>query len=201
VLGANPSVPEKPSRSYAKTQVGHVAPPSEPPQESAFAATHVSHVGKPAMNTARLEPTLPPAPVAAPVPVAPPANAALPVAAPPVVKDREPPRNDLAPRAPPAQAMAPHPAPPPAQGVAPKSSASPVIALLLGWFCIPGVGQLYNGQVLKGIGIALLSIVLVFGMDLGWCPLLIVNILLGVDAYRIATKRRDGKQIGNWEFF
>ncbi len=62
VLDANPAVPPRPSRSYAVTQVGHVAPPSEPPAESAFAATYVPTAGQqPSKNTARLEATQPPA--------------------------------------------------------------------------------------------------------------------------------------------
>ncbi len=197
-LDANPAVPERPSRSFAKTQVGHVAPASEPAQESAFAATYVSNGNRPAMNTARLEPTPPPVP---PVPVAAPANDALPVAAPPAVKHREPPPDLLAPRAPPAPARAPRPALPPAQAVVPGSTSSPAIALLLGLFCIPGVGQMYNGQVLKGIGLLLLCCLLVGPMDTGMCGLFVVNVLLGIDAYRIASKRRLGKQIGSWEFF
>ncbi|HEX8439289.1 serine/threonine-protein kinase [Archangium sp.] len=170
-LEANPEVPERPSRSYAKTQVGHVAPPSEPVRESAFAATHLSNSGRPAMNTARLEPTPPPPP------------------------------DLLAPRAPSPPVRAPPSAPPPEQRVASGSTPSPAVALLLGLFCIPGVGQLYNGQVLKGIGLLLLCGLLVGPMDTGMCGLFVVNVLLGMDAYRIASKRRGGKQIGSWEFF
>jgi serine/threonine-protein kinase len=187
VLDANPSVPERPSRSYAKTQVGHVAPPSEPVQESAFAATHVPNGGRPSMNTARLEPTLPPG---SPVPPM------------PAVKPREP-LDVLALRSPPAPVMAPRPGPPPAQGVAPGSTPSPTIALLLGLFCIPipGIGQLYNGQVLKGICFFVLTWILTGNMNMGPCVLISANVVLAIDAYRIASKRRLGKQIGSWEFF
>jgi serine/threonine-protein kinase len=198
VLDANPEVPERPSRSYAKTQVGHVAPTSEPVQESAFAATHVPNADRRAMNTARLEPTLPSVPPV-PAPVAAPANDALPVAPPPAVKHREPPPDVLAPRA--APALAPRPASAPAQAVVTGSTPSPAIALLLGLFCIPGVGQMYNGQVLKGIGLLLLGILLMGPMEAGACALVVMLPLLGVDAYRIASKRRNGKQVGSWEFF
>jgi len=62
VLEANPTVPPKPARSYAVTQVGHVAPPSAPATEESFAPTYVAPTGQPnPKNTARLEATAPPA--------------------------------------------------------------------------------------------------------------------------------------------
>lgn len=83
VLEANPSVPARPARSYAVTQVGHVAPPSAPATEESFAPTYVA-TGQPnSKNTARLE--------APPVPVAP----SLPSAAMRAAMDPVPPKQGL----------------------------------------------------------------------------------------------------------
>ena len=60
VLDANPAVPPRPSRSYAVTQVGHVAPPSEPSAESAFAATYVPTA--PALPNAAMQAAMNPVP-------------------------------------------------------------------------------------------------------------------------------------------
>jgi serine/threonine-protein kinase len=173
VLDANPTVPPKPSRSYAVTQVGHVAPPSEPPAESAFAATYVPTAGQPpSKNTARLEPTQPPAVVA------PPAVPALPNAAMRAAMNPVPPRQGL---------------------IAPNPTTSPGFALVLSLFCFGGFGQMYNQQVLKGLCIMGLWFLMV--ANNGACPMVVLSILAAVDAYRIADKRKSGKLVGSWELF
>jgi len=173
VLDANPSVPPRPARSYAVTQVGHVAPPSAPATKESFAPTYVAKAGDPnPKNTGRME--APPAVVAPRVPVAP----ALPSAAMRAAMDPVPPKEGL---------------------IAPNPTTSPGFALLLSLFCFGGFGQVYNQQVLKGLSImGLWFVMLVNG---GARPLMVMCILSAVDAYRIAAKRKSGKLVGSWEFF
>ncbi len=179
VLDANPTVPPRPSRSYAVTQVGHVAPPSEPPAESAFAATYVPTAGNPpSQNTARLEATQPPAVVAPPAVLAPPVAPSLPSAAMRAATNPVPPRQGL---------------------IAPNPTTSPGFALVLSLFCFGGLGQMYNQQVLKGLCIMGLWFLMV--SNEGACLLAMLCPLAAVDAYRIASKRRSGKLVGSWEFF
>lgn len=69
-------------------------------------------------------------------------------------------------------------------------------------FLFPGVGQLLNGQVGKGILLILAAFVAVsllklppFGLEL-----LIARVLIGLDAYRIGEKRREGKKVGEGDW-
>jgi len=173
VLDANPSVPPRPARSYAVTQVGHVAPPSAPATKESFAPTYVAKAGDPnPKNTGRME--APPAVVAPRVPVAP----ALPSAAMRAAMDPVPPKEGL---------------------IAPNPTTSPGFALLLSLFCFGGFGQMYNQQVLKGLCIMGLWFLMV--TNDGACPMVVLSILAAVDAYRIAAKRRSGKLVGSWELF
>jgi serine/threonine-protein kinase len=192
---ANPAVPPRPSRSYAVTQVGHVAPPSEPVPESAFASTYVATAGgPPSKNTARLvtgeipAQQGPPAVVAPPVPTPPstalakPGSPALPVAAAP--RSMGPPRQEPRP-----------------ENLVPGAPASPALAVFLSLLCLSGFGQLYNGQVLKGLTILALSTVMVTAVPGGACLWLMGLAVFAADAYKIAAKRQRGLRVGAWEFF
>jgi serine/threonine-protein kinase len=175
VLEANPSVPPRPARSYAVTQVGHVAPPSAPATEESFAPTYVATTGQPnSKNTARLEE--PPAVVAPQVPVAP----SLPSAAMRAAMDPVPPKQGF---------------------IAPNPTTSPGFALLLSLFCFGGFGQVYNQQVLKGLCFMGLWFVMAAASEAGFCMMVCLSMLSAVDAYRIAAKRKSGKLVGSWEFF
>ena len=67
---------------------------------------------------------------------------------------------------------------------------NPVVAFLLS-FLIPGLGQIYNGQVAKGLVLLVLAIFL--------CP--IVWVVSIVDAVMIARKLQQGQAVGEWEWF
>jgi hypothetical protein len=70
----------------------------------------------------------------------------------------------------------------------PFGPKSPGLALILS-IVIVGAGQMYNGQVAKGIGMMLLCILLWFAF-LGW----IINLWSWFDAYQTATVMRDRYQ-------
>lgn len=75
---------------------------------------------------------------------------------------------------------------------------SPVLALIFSLFVI-GVGQIYLGQVVKGITLIFASIVLstiTFGV--AW---FVIGIISCVDAYKIGRKLESGKSVDQWEFF
>ena|ERR1044071_8160620 len=76
---------------------------------------------------------------------------------------------------------------------------SPVLAALLS-FLLVGMGQIYLGQVEKGL--CMLAMVLLLMMTNVLGAIGIVLLLLNVvDAFVIGMRMRDGKQIGNWQFF
>ena len=69
-------------------------------------------------------------------------------------------------------------------------------------FLFPGVGQLLNGQVGKGMMLILAAFVAVslmrlpaFGLEL-----LIARVLIALDAYRIGEKRRNGQKVGEGDW-
>ncbi|AOV08686.1 zinc ribbon domain-containing protein [Sporosarcina ureilytica] len=74
----------------------------------------------------------------------------------------------------------------------------PAIPALLS-FLIAGLGQLVNGQVAKGIVCFIGSIILAF-ITIGISAIITMPMLI-IDAYLIAKKRQEGKQVGDWEFF
>lgn len=216
VLEADPSVPQKPSRSYAVTQVGNTSPaaraPSAPPpgvtpesNPAAFAPTYVPSEHR-APNTAKLPPSQPPSQPGTPVPPPPtPASSPAPAAqapsalapVPPSAIQR-PPANTVRPRNP-----VPAGSPPGFQEVnqLSKPNVSPGLALAVSLLCLPGVGQLYNNQVLKGILCLGLSVVLLANGPGGICLGFMGYIAAAVDAYRIAEKRRKGLPVGPWDSF
>ena len=73
----------------------------------------------------------------------------------------------------------------------------PLIAALLSFFLLGGVGQLYLGQQQKGL---ILIAVYVLGACVGIGP--VVSAILGaIDAYQIATKLKNGQAVGATEWF
>lgn len=72
---------------------------------------------------------------------------------------------------------------------------SPGVALFLS-LLIAGSGQMYNGQVAKGLFV-LFACFFLWVIDLGF----IVNILACIDAYKIAQKINNGRQVSGWEWF
>lgn len=105
----------------------------------------------------------------------------------------------VAPAAPAAPAAAPGAAPqPPPPPQAPVARKSAFTAGCLS-FLICGLGQMYNGQVIKGIVLLISAIVLgSFTFGVGSLIILIVSI---IDAAKIADKINSGRQVGQWEFF
>lgn len=72
---------------------------------------------------------------------------------------------------------------------------SPVIAALLSFFFFGGAGQLYLGQVKKGLAIMLCAFFLNF-MFVGF----IISMLGAGDAYGTAQKLREGDAVGEWDY-
>jgi len=176
---AGAQAPQKPSRSYAVTQVEK--PPAPKPDASAYAPTYVPDTGRfPKSDTP------PPAPAPpAPAPVAP-----APIQRAPVNTVRVSPK-DVA-RASPAAVS--------------RSTGSPGVAVLLNLFCLSGGGQLYNGQTAKGVlgliaSLFVLKNIITGGGPGGACLWLTWYIAFIVDAYRIASKLQSGKHVGPWELF
>jgi TM2 domain-containing membrane protein YozV len=76
---------------------------------------------------------------------------------------------------------------------------SPALAALLS-FLLVGMGQVYLGQVEKGL--CLLVLVLLFVMNSVPGPLGLVLLLLNVlDAFLMGRKVKNGRQIRKWQFF
>ena len=73
----------------------------------------------------------------------------------------------------------------------------PIIAAVLSLLLLGGVGQIYLGQQKKGIIISVVTLVLYCAFGLG----AIVNLIGAYDAYVIATKLKEGKSVGDMEFF
>jgi TM2 domain-containing membrane protein YozV len=73
---------------------------------------------------------------------------------------------------------------------------SPIIAAVLS-LVISGVGQMYLGQVKKGIIILVATIVLSCTI-IGGIAMWILGI---IDAYQIATKLAEGRPVGDMEWF
>ena len=89
----------------------------------------------------------------------------------------------------------PQPQPQPQAPVQQKSAGLAQILSCL----IPGLGQIYNGQVAKGIVLIIANITIssaTFGITA-----LIFLIIAIVDAGKIANKINAGQQVGDWEFF
>jgi len=75
---------------------------------------------------------------------------------------------------------------------------SPVLACILS-LCIVGLGQLYLGQVKKGVVLFVATIIVsCFTFGVAWFILIVVGPL---DAYMIGRKLKAGKSVDKWEFF
>ena len=72
----------------------------------------------------------------------------------------------------------------------------PIIAAVLSLFLLGGVGQIYLGQQKKGI-ILIVVTILLYCLALGW----IVQVAGAYDAYVIGNKLKEGKSVGDMEFF
>ena len=76
---------------------------------------------------------------------------------------------------------------------------SPVLAALLS-FLLVGMGQIYLGQVEKGL--CMLAVVLLLIMTAFVGPLGILILVLNVvDAFVLGVKIRRGEAVGKWQFF
>ncbi|MES2644224.1 MAG: protein kinase [Myxococcota bacterium] len=81
----------------------------------------------------------------------------------------------------------------------PDRTSSPLLAALLGLVCIPGVGQLYNGQAGKGLVLmALVSTVTCASGGLSW---FVSAPLLAADGWGVAVRRKRGTPVGAWTSF
>ncbi len=69
--------------------------------------------------------------------------------------------------------------------------------------CIPGLGQIYNKQAAKGACILLSSMMVSLLMVANGhqCAWFMLTLLFSVDAFAIASKRKKGQPVGEWEFF
>ena len=180
-------VPEKPSRSFAVTEVGTRSPEAPKPAPAPVRAP-------------------PPAPAPAPV-SAPPRPLSRPVF------DPELSPGALTPKAsPPARRASVSPPRPQARAprgarekksIAPDSRTSPGLAVFLSFLCVPGLGQLYNKQAAKGACILLSSMMatLLLIANGHVCIWVGLNLLFAADAFSIAGKRKKGQPVGEWEFF
>lgn len=75
----------------------------------------------------------------------------------------------------------------------------PIIAAVLSFLLFGGVGQIYLGQQKKGIILIVATIVLscVTVGTVGW----VVWLVGAYDAYVIGTRLKEGKTVGDMEFF
>jgi len=72
----------------------------------------------------------------------------------------------------------------------------PLIAALLSFLLLGGVGQIYLGQTTKGI------VILVAALLLSCVGIGVVVWIIGIiDAYQIATMLKNGQAVGDWQFF
>ena len=94
----------------------------------------------------------------------------------------------------------PTPVKPPSPSTQTKRLASdqknPILAAILSFIFFGGAGQIYVGQVQKGIVLIIITIIanlILFGFSL-------ITILFTIDAYKIAKKSNAGEHVGEWEF-
>lgn len=80
-----------------------------------------------------------------------------------------------------------------------NSPHNPVLMGILSGLCIAGLGQVILGQKIKGLVILLGSMVL--AVLTGGISIFVTWPAGGIDAYLIAKKLKEGKSVGQWEFF
>lgn len=80
-------------------------------------------------------------------------------------------------------------------------TTEPLACALLSFF-FPGIGQILTKQVVKGVVIILAAFVAGTYFDWGLFrfPMLLGQIVVAVDAYKIAERRRAGKTVDEWEW-
>lgn len=78
-------------------------------------------------------------------------------------------------------------------------SKSPVLAALLS-FLLVGMGQVYLGQIEKGVTmiVIVLSLMLIITPGSWGMVILFLNV---VDAFVLARRMNQGKELGAWQFF
>lgn len=79
------------------------------------------------------------------------------------------------------------------------SQISPLTAVLLSLCCPLGLGQFMLGQHAKGAAIFVFS-VLIGSVTLA-VGSYVIGVVIAMDAYAIASKLRQGRSVGQWEFF
>ncbi len=133
-------------------------------------------------------PTAVPTPEGAPVPTPEPA-APPPASAPPAppASTEAPPERRVAPVQRPMPTFPPETAPVPAQ--VPNAVLAAIISAIL-----PGAGQIYAGQTVKGVLLLVLAFFTCMGGGL-------FNVLAAVDAFLIAQRKARGETVGDWQFF
>ncbi len=85
--------------------------------------------------------------------------------------------------------------------ILPVTEATPFVAAILS-FLLPGSGQLRNAQWSKGLALLLLTFGLLALIPIGiWSiTALILRLLIALDAFRIAERRRKGQTIAPWQW-
>ncbi len=78
----------------------------------------------------------------------------------------------------------------------------PGVAAMVSFF-VPGVGQIMNGQTEKGV-LLLLGLYVaafLFGLPAFGLPMLLARIIIAIDSYRIAQRKRKGQMVrsGEWD--
>lgn len=79
-----------------------------------------------------------------------------------------------------------------------KRKTSPVVATILSILLV-GLGQMLNGQLIKGLLMLLGGMVL--GAITGGIASVVVWVISGIDAYMCANKLKQGQPIGRFSFF
>jgi serine/threonine-protein kinase len=83
--------------------------------------------------------------------------------------------------------------------IQPPPAIPGIVAALLNFFCLPGLGQMILGQGSKGV--ALLFGSFVVAVCSGGASLIFSQALIALDAYAIAGKLKRGQPVGRWEWF
>lgn len=83
--------------------------------------------------------------------------------------------------------------------VASSPPKDPLLMAVLSGCCIVGLGQIILGQAIKGIVVLLASMTI--GVLTGGVAAFVIWPAVAIDAYCIAKKLKDGKTVGQWEFF
>lgn len=75
----------------------------------------------------------------------------------------------------------------------------PLLAAFLSGCCIAGIGQIYLGQIGKGLVIMLVQVVL--SVITGGAAAPFCWVVGGVDAYQVGKKLKNGYSVRKWEWF